>query len=211
MNATSSVLLGVALVTAALDWFAVGRKLARLEYACKPTATLLFLAAAATLDPASTTARAWFCVALVACVVGDVFLMLPHDAFIAGLASFAIAQLCLTVGFAHQDPTPLRVAIGAVIVVSAAVPLATRFVRALRTAGDSALIPPVVAYITVIVAMVVSALAGGNAWGIAGAVLFFASDSLIAENRFVAARPWGHVAVMVTYHLALAGLVVGLV
>ncbi len=42
-------------------------------------------------------------------------------------------------------------------------------------------------------------------------MLFLVSDSLIAENRFVAVRPWGPLAVIVSYHLALAGLVVGLV
>ena len=205
------MLLGVALATAALDWFAVARELRVLEYVCKPAATLAFLVTAATLNPASDTARTWFCLALVGCILGDVFLMLPRDAFVAGLASFAIAQVCFTVGFAHQDPTRLRLVIGVVIVVLVAVPLATRFVRALRASGDAALVPPVVAYVTVIAAMVASALAGGDAWGIAGALLFLLSDSLIAENRFVAARSSGPVAVMVTYHLALAGLVVGLV
>ena len=146
-----------------------------------------------------------------ACVLGDVFLMLPTDVFIAGLASFVVAQLCFTVGFANQDPTPLRLVIGVIGVVAVAVPLAARFVRALRAGGDRALVPPVVAYIAVIAAMVASAVAGGDAWGIAGAALFLVSDSLIAENRFVAMRSWGPLAVIVTYHLALAGLVVGLV
>jgi uncharacterized membrane protein YhhN len=73
------------------------------------------------------------------------------------------------------------------------------------------MIAPVAVYIAVIAAMVVSAIAGGSAWGIAGAVLFLVSDSLIAENRFVAPRAWAPIAVMVTYHLALAGLVIGLV
>jgi alkenylglycerophosphocholine hydrolase len=50
------------------------------------------------------------------------------------------------------------------------------------------LITPVGVYIAVIAAMAVSAIAGGNAWGIAGALLFLVSDSLIAENRFVAPR-----------------------
>ena len=63
---------------------------------------------------------------------------------------------------------------------------------------------------TVIASMTVSAIAGGTGFGIAGAVLFLTSDSLIAEHRFVAARPWQPVAIMVTYHLALAGLVLGL-
>jgi hypothetical protein len=44
-----------------------------------------------------------------------------------------------------------------------------------------------------------------------GASLFFASDSLIAWNRFVRPRAWAPVAIMVTYHLGQAGLVTSLV
>jgi uncharacterized membrane protein YhhN len=211
MTGTASVLLAIALAVAALDWFAVARQVRPLEYVCKPAAALAFLGTAVALDPASSAARSWFCVALVACLVGDVFLMLPRDAFVAGLASFAVAQLCFTVGFAHQDPTPLRTLVGVLVVLVVAIPLAVRFVGALRASGESTLVPPVVAYITVIAAMVASAIAGGDVWGTGGAVLFLVSDSLIAEHRFVADRPWGSVAVIVTYHLALAGLVVGLV
>ena len=64
---------------------------------------------------------------------------------------------------------------------------------------------------TVIAVMVVSAITAGSAFGIAGAVLFLASDSLIAEQRFVEQRAWQPVVIMVTYHLALTGLVIGLV
>jgi len=35
----------------------------------------------------------------------------------------------------------------------------------------------------------------------------FVSDSLIAENRFVRPLPWAPVAIIVTYHIAQAGLV----
>lgn len=59
--------------------------------------------------------------------------------------------------------------------------------------------------------MVVSALAGGIAVGIAGALTFFVSDSLIAEHRFVSPRGWQPLAIIVTYHFALTGLVLGLV
>ena len=70
---------------------------------------------------------------------------------------------------------------------------------------------PVVAYFLAISTMVVSACGAGNADAITGAVLFLASDSLIAESRFVGTRRGFPVAIMVTYHLALAALVVSLV
>ena len=69
---------------------------------------------------------------------------------------------------------------------------------------------PVVVYMMVIAAMAVSAIAGGTAIGIAGAIFFLLSDSLIAEHRFVKERSWQPVGIMVTYHAALAGLALGL-
>jgi uncharacterized membrane protein YhhN len=58
--------------------------------------------------------------------------------------------------------------------------------------------------------MAASAIASGNPWAIVGALLFVASDSLIAETRFVGPRTGGAVAIMVTYHFAQAGLVLSL-
>ena len=211
MNGPAWVLTGVAFALAALDWVAVAQGRRWLEYTCKPGAALAFLATAAVLDPASNSARVWFCAALAACLAGDVLLMLPRDAFVAGLAAFVVAQVCFTVGFAHEDPPPARLVVAVVLVALAVGPLAWRFVHALRARGMTSMIAPVAVYIAVIAAMVVSAIAGGNGWGIAGAVLFFVSDSLIAENRFVAPRPWAPIAIIVTYHLALGGLVASLV
>jgi len=221
VTGTAAVLLGAALVLAALDWVAVARRIAPLEYVCKPAAALAFLATALTLDPASSASRTWCCVALGFCVIGDVFLMLPRDAFLPGLAAFAVAQTCLAASFALQDPTALRLVIAVVLVVPSAVILARRFVGAVARGGngsgdgvgdglgDGVLVPALVLYITVIAAMVVSALAGGTVVGVAGALLFLTSDSLIAEHRFVAARSWQPLAIIVTYHLALAALVLG--
>ncbi|MFM7410725.1 MAG: lysoplasmalogenase family protein [Actinomycetota bacterium] len=48
-----------------------------------------------------------------------------------------------------------------------------------------------------------------SAVAIAGAVFFMVADSLIAESRFVREQRWHGVGIMVTYHAALAGLVLG--
>jgi uncharacterized membrane protein YhhN len=110
-----------------------------------------------------------------------------------------------------QSPTLSRLAVGLLVTVPCVVLLARRYLRALIAEGHSRLVQPVILYMTVIAAMVVSAITGGNGVGIAGALLFLVSDSLIAEQRFVEERAWQPVAIMVTYHLALTGLVVGLV
>ena len=177
---------------------------------CKPAAAAAFFATALVLDPTFGDTRSWFCVALAFCVAGDVFLMLPRDAFVAGLAAFLVAQLCFAVGFALHPSSTLAVVVGIAVVVVVAVPLATRFVVALRSTGHGELAAPVVAYVVAIGGMVACAIGSGVALGIVGAGFFFVSDALIAETRFVGPRAWGPVAVMVTYHLALAGLVVSL-
>jgi uncharacterized membrane protein YhhN len=178
---------------------------------CKPAAALAFLATTITLDPTHADTRAWFCVALVFCVVGDVFLMLPRDAFVPGLASFLVAQVCFAVGFALHIETTIQLALGIVLVVVIAAPLARRLLRALIREGRRSLVIPVVAYVAAIGAMVVGAIGSGGGFAIAGAGLFLLSDALIGETRFVGPRAWGPLAVIVTYHLALGGLVLSLV
>ena len=210
MTDAAWALLGGAGVFAVGDWLAVARQDQRLECVCKPATTALLVGVAATIDAAHADARGWFVAALVLCLAGDVFLMLPQDRFVPGLASFLVAHVLFTVGFALHGGTTRGYAIGAAVVVVATVPLGVRFIGALRRRGRPELIPPVVAYIAAIGVMVASAIGASNACGIVGAVAFMVSDSLIAETRFVGPRPWGRVAIMVTYHLALVGLVLSL-
>ena len=132
------------------------------------------------------------------------------DRFVPGLASFLIAQLTYTAGFAIGGGSAGEYTLGVAIVLVLAVPVAVRLVRAQRRGGHGALIAPVLAYVTAIAAMVTGAIASGNAWAIVGAGLFFTSDSLIAEHRFVKPRSAMPVGIMVTYHLAQAGLVLSL-
>lgn len=211
MNDAAIMLLVLALTVSALDWVAVAFRLRPMEYVCKPTAAVIFLMTALTLDPADEVARAVLVVALVFCVAGDVFLMLPRDAFLPGLGSFAVAQILFTVSFALREPTLTGAIVGVVAVVVGATVLARRFIGALRRSGFGSMVPAILVYVTVISAMVVSAVAGGSPVAIAGAVLFMISDSLIAEERFVTSRRWQRLVIIVTYHMALAGLVLGLV
>lgn len=211
MNDAAIMLLVLALTVSALDWVAVAFRLRPMEYVCKPTAAVIFLMTALTLDPADEVARAVLVVALVFCVAGDVFLMLPRDAFLPGLGSFAVAQILFTVSFALREPTLTGAIVGVVAVVVGATVLARRFIGALRRSGSGSMVPAILVYVTVISAMVVSAVAGGSPVAIAGAVLFMISDSLIAEERFVSSRRWQRLVIIVTYHMALAGLVLGLV
>jgi uncharacterized membrane protein YhhN len=70
---------------------------------------------------------------------------------------------------------------------------------------------PVAGYVAVIATMLLFALASGRVLAGVGALLFVGSDSLIAWDRFVRPVPGARVAIMVTYHLGQAGLVLSLV
>jgi uncharacterized membrane protein YhhN len=210
VTTAASVLLGVAVVLAVTDWFAVARGSPRLEYVAKPGATLALVGVAATLDAAHRDTQVLFVAALVASLAGDVFLMLPRDRFVPGLASFLVAQILYTIGFALHGGDAEAYLVGAVVAAVIVTPLAVRFVRALRASDRAALVVPVVTYMSAISVMLVSAIASGEALAIVGGLAFVASDSLIAETRFVQPRDWGPVAIMVTYHVAQLGLVLSL-
>jgi uncharacterized membrane protein YhhN len=211
MTSTVVVFLVVASIFSIGDWWAVHASKKSLQYVCKPLATVGFLATAIAIADAESIPQTWRIVALVFCLLGDVFLMLPRDAFVPGLASFSIAQICFAVSLINEDVTTLRLLIGIAIVVPATLVLARRFIRHISTSGHKELVLPVMVYMIVIAAMATSAIAGATAIGIVGAIFFMLSDSLIAEHRFVKERSWQPVGIMVTYHLALAGLALGLV
>jgi len=138
-----------------------------------------------------------------------VFLMLPSDRFVAGLGHVPArhvgtwsATTCTRIGARARS---LRA-----VVAVAAVVVGTPVARGAASSGGARLAGPVVVYMVVISAMVVSAVAAGPWLAGAGAVLFFVSDGLIAWNRFVAPLRRAPVAIMVTYHLGQAGLVLSL-
>ena len=191
------------------DWVAVARGNKTLEYVCKPAVMIALVGVALTLDPTHADRRDWVIFALVLSMAGDVFLMLPRDLFVAGLASFLLAHLAYVVGFRVHGGSAAAWALAAAGVLAVDVVLARPVLSAVRRRHRE-LFVPVVVYVVVISTMVSAALATGIGLAIAGAVLFFASDTLIAWNRFVAPRPWMPLAIIVTYHLGQAGLVLSL-
>jgi uncharacterized membrane protein YhhN len=66
-------------------------------------------------------------------------------------------------------------------------------------------------YVTVFVVMVASAGGTGSLVALAGALLFFYSDAILAWNRFVKPLPYGRIVNMVPYHVGEALLVLSLV
>lgn len=177
---------------------------ARLEYVAKPATTALLVAAAVALRPEDPTQRAWFVVALVLSLAGDVFLMLPRDAFVLGLASFLLGHVAYIVGLAREaDDASALLAVP----IAFAVVVGSRVVRAV---DDRTLRGPIVLYMLVISAMACVAVSTGDWRAAVGALVFMASDSMIAWNRFVSPFPYARVAVMSTYHVAQGLLVLSL-
>ena len=209
MTVLAGVLLAVAAVAAVANWVAVARRATPLEYVAKPLTLAALVGVALALDPQDGTVRTWFVAALVASLAGDVFLMLPRDLFVAGLGAFLLGHLAYTGGLAAAGIDPPWLGLGAVAVAVAVAGIGPPLVRGVRRSSPE-LVVPVVAYVVVISAMVAAAIGTGDGVAAAGAVLFYASDTLIGLTRFVRAHPRGDLAVMVTYHLGQALLTLSL-
>jgi uncharacterized membrane protein YhhN len=196
----AALCLIAAIAFALLDWIAVAQEQRLLEYVAKP-ATLAFLLLYAALGADAS----WVLIAaLVLSLLGDVYLMLPDALFPAGLVAFLLAHLAYIAAF---DATPLARLIWFVIVAGASVPLALRILRAVP---EPPLRVGVGIYMAVISLMVASAIASGSFVAMAGALLFFASDAMIAVRRFVTPFEGAQLGVMTTYHVGQLLLVIAL-
>ena len=210
MDGLTIALIGVAVVVAVVDWVAVLRNDRRTEYVAKPLTMAFLVAAALVIDPSDGGARGWFVAALVFSLAGDVFLMLPRDLFVPGLASFLVAHLAYIPGLLIMGISGAGFLAGVVLVGVALPLLAPRILGAISRSEDPSVGVPVGIYMVVISAMVVAAGASGSVIALCGAVSFYVSDALIAWTRFIRELRFGRLAVMVTYHLAQAALVVSL-
>lgn len=201
----------VAAVAAAANWIAVARDHKPVEYVAKPLTMAALVAMAVLLDVSEPSRQVWFVAAAVFSLAGDVFLMLPRDRFVAGLASFFVAHLCY-IGGLLQRPSPDvgMAAVGGIVVVTGVLTVGWRVVGAVTAGPHRQLRVPVTGYIIVIGVMVVTAFAYGPWIAIVGALLFFVSDSIIAWRRFVRSLRWDAVSIMVTYHLAQGLLLLSL-
>ncbi len=211
MTGAAFLLIALALTAASGDWLAVHQDNKVLEYLCKPLTMVLLIGATLALDVDDGAVRTWFVVALVLCLAGDVFLMLPKDRFVLGLASFLLGHIAYIVGMHVDGVDGGRFFVGIVLVMAVLAVLGTLILRGVRAGPDPKLAGPVVAYMFVISAMVASAIGVGHVAGVVGAGLFYVSDALIAWNRFLRETRYAHLAIMVTYHLAQLALVLSLV
>jgi uncharacterized membrane protein YhhN len=210
VTAVSLGCLAAAAAFAMGDWIAKLRQLRWLEYVCKPATLAALVAVATTITPVHDAGarRDWFVAALALSLLGDVLLMLPADAFVAGLGAFLAGHVLYVAGFWSHGPAGALFAVVLVAVLAVLSPVATRILTALR--GEREMAVPVALYMAVIAVMASSALSSGSLLAALGAVLFVVSDTMIAWNRFVRPFAAAEVGIMVTYHLGQAGLVLSL-
>jgi uncharacterized membrane protein YhhN len=209
----------VALVIGAADWVAVAKSNKRAEYVLKPATLVAFiLTAVAFANDAPDRQRWWTVAALVFSLAGDVWLMLPRDLFVPGLASFLVAHVCYAIAFTPWPHSAIPFVV-AILVGAASTSLFLRVRRGIFARGQRELVVPVAIYVLAISVMVVAAIStlDSDGWrtcaavsAAVGAGLFYASDTLIGFSRFVREWTWAPLAIIVTYHLGQAGLVLAL-
>ena len=155
--------------------------------------------------------------ALALSAVGDAFLSREGEkAFLGGLTSFLAAQIVYVVlfleaggGIGLLTAQSWRCAIALAMAAFVIVMLAALW----RRVGPSLRIP-IAVYVAAILAMGISALTTFLPWVIAGAVLFMASDGLLAAERFLLAaisphHVWMRYAVWVLYYAAQLAITLG--
>ncbi|AIF46067.1 membrane protein [Dyella japonica A8] len=181
-----------------------------LHWVCKPLATVLILGMVLrTEQVVSQRYRRWMAAGMVASLAGDIFLMLPVDAFVAGLVSFLLAHVCFIVALLDDSRFAERP-----VGMLACVAYGAFNLWALWPSLPDALHLPVVVYVLVLASMggqavvrarrhATDALAASAQWSMAGALIFMLSDTLLAWDRFRFAIPMSGLWVLATYYTAL--------
>ena len=205
-----ALLIGTGFAAVA-NWISRWRPNNALETVTKPLTTVLILVFAFTVESSHPDAR-WLVVAgLVFCLVGDVLLMSVVDNFVGGLGSFLIGHLLLAVAVFRRPHGHVALAglalIPLAVVVGTFGPVIVKGARQRAVALGIA----VAAYLVVIASMAVLVTLTGSPWAIVGAAFFVMSDTLLGYDLFAKPFASARVAIMVTYHLALVGLTLGLV
>lgn len=181
------------LVVMAMDMVGIGRTVLK----AIPVSTLMVLV----LRDMRGFARICLTGALLGSVCGDILLDLPYaNLFIFGLVAFLVGHLFYTVLFFRYAKSPDGFA---KVMMAWLVLLAGVMIWIFRGIAP-ALYGPVVLYIVVIITMSIGALLvpAENRLLFWGALLFIASDVVLALNKFLVAVPYGRVINISLYFIA---------
>lgn len=162
------------------------------QFVAQPVAKMsmaVLLAVAAVFHPIGRE-RHWLVPALLLSAAGDFFLAMPwwKPAFVCGLGSFLIAHLCFIATMwplrgNRQNTAKIRLLLIGILVVGF-LGMLTRFWPSMAAQGMTV---PVVVYMSVLAAMVITALMARlpTAWTAVGALLFAVSDGMIGVGQFM--------------------------
>lgn len=175
-----------------------------LHYVAKPLTTLLVVLMVWHAAAPRPDYRRAVLAGLLLSTLGDIWLMLPWDAFVAGLASFLVAHLAYLFAFTRRVRLqPLRWPFLAYAVLAAAV-LALLWPRL-----PDALRVPVVIYVVALAAMAAQAAvvalqqpSRGATAAALGGLSFVVSDALLAIDRFHTPLPLAPLWVLASYWVA---------
>jgi len=198
-----ALLSAIALASAALHVRAEFRGPRSHVYAFKPLTTSCLLGIALVSEPSASLYRGLVVAGLVFSLAGDVFLMLPSDRFLAGLASFLVAHLCYIAAFVSTT--------GPQASPAALIPwlLAGAGILATLWPHFGAMRAPALLYVLAILAMGWQATEQWSAlradwalYAMTGAVLFAISDSALAFDRFRRRFRAAPLVILSTYYAA---------
>ncbi|HTZ42745.1 MAG TPA: lysoplasmalogenase family protein [Jatrophihabitans sp.] len=225
MTATGWAWLSGAGILAVLDWLAVARGARPLERIAKPLVMVALLGAALASSPTRPGVQGWLVAALALGLAGDVALVAERPAggdpdaarprgglrFALGLAAFLLGHLSYLRAMVRYGTDQVSIVFGLVLVLIAVLTFGYRILAGAQTAGGNGLTVGVTLYMVVLGSAVVLGVGTEQLWIAAGAVLFGVSDLVLASDRFVRPWPGARMSVIVTYHLAQALLLLGLV
>ena len=211
----------LALFFAALEAVAVAKDIRRLEYIAKP-AVMAFLFLWLFTTTGLQGNAFWFGLGILFSLAGDVLLMLSLDRFfLLGLVAFLLTHIFYTIGF--RDAATEMSAWSLIWLVLIAINVSRilrRITGAMRATDKVNLILPVIVYGTVISVMLYAAISTiyDQDWKTSaaffvslGAILFVASDVILAWDNFVSPVKNGRVWNILLYHLGQVGLIAGVI
>ena len=201
---TTAVLSLLVLASALLNIRAEYKGPRRQVYVFKPlTVVLVILIALQTKHTTAMHYRQLIVAGLLFSLAGDVFLMLPRERFVAGLVCFLFAHLCYIAAFTTDGARVFSVWGAVILVLYGALMLRVLWPHLGKLKA------PVSVYVAAILLMAWQALNrwmatgdAGSALALAGALLFVASDSALAWNRFRGEFKSAQAVVLITYFAA---------
>jgi uncharacterized membrane protein YhhN len=207
------------IVFALLDWYAAWKENRILLFIAKP-ATLFFLILWSLQLTSWQGMMIWFGLGLILSLAGDVALLFSARWFLLGLGFFLLAHIMFIFGF--NSPMPGFTFYSALLAIFVAL-IAAQVLKKIRPGIERlpsarVMIPASLAYGLALTMMWLSALLTllNSAWAATPAIIaaiggsfFFISDSTLSYDRFIMKLPHGRFWVHITYHLGVAGILIG--